>query len=238
MEKLTLRRCRPSGPCLILGPSPIPDLTVGATACRPSGPEALLHIAFVLSSILLLGCTQTKQADPSAPAALPPLIDLNGKPLTPFEKPGTKAVALIFVLPDCPIANAYLPAINRLHAEFASQGVALIVVQADPATTAERARAHAKEYGIAAPVILDAEHAWVRRARATRTPEAVVFSPAGEILYRGRIDDQYVGLGQKRPQATTYDLQDALAVIVRGQNVPQRETPAVGCYIPPLPKGK
>ena len=184
-----------------------------------------------------IGCTGAPPS-PTPPDARPPLIDLDGKTLNPFTQPGAKAVALIFVLPDCPIANSYLPAINRLHAEFAPQGVALIVVQADPSTTLEQARSHAKEYAIAAPVVLDAEHAWVTRAQATRTPEAVVFSPSGKILYRGRIDDRYVELGQKRPQATEHDLHDALAAIIRDQSVPQRETPAVGCYIPPLPKGK
>jgi len=145
---------------------------------------------------------------------------------------------MIFVLTDCPIANSYLPEINRLHEEFATQGIELCIVQADPTTTAERARKHAAEYAIQPPVVLDADHVWARRAGATKTPEAVVFSPAGEILYRGRIDDRYVGLGQKRPAATTHDLGDALRAIVAGQAPPQPRTEAVGCYIPDLPKGK
>ena len=167
-----------------------------------------------------------------APAPLPPLIGLDGNPIRPFEPPGAKAVAMIFVLPDCPIANAYLPELNRLHAEFAPRGVQLLVVQADPTTTAEQARAHAKEYEIAVPVVCDTDRAWVRRSGATRTPEAVVFSPAGEILYRGRIDDRYVGLGQKRPQATTRELRDALEAVVAGRPVKVPRTEAVGCYIP------
>jgi hypothetical protein len=145
---------------------------------------------------------------------------------------------MVFAVPDCPIANSYLPEINRLHAEFAPQGIELLIVQADPVTTVEQARQHAEEYEVHAPVTLDADHAWVQRAGATKTPEAVVFSPRGEILYRGRIDDRYVGLGQKRPQATSHDLRDALAAIVAGVSVPQPRTEAVGCYIPELRKGK
>ena len=180
----------------------------------------------------MIGCTGRP------PKSVPPLIGLESKELRPFGQQGVKAVAMIFVLPDCPIANSYLPEINRLHTEFIPQGVELFVVQADSATTAEQARKHAHEYEIEAPVVLDVDHAWVKRAGATRTPEAVVFSPAGEILYRGRIDDRYVGLGQKRPQATTHDLAAALAAIVGGKPVPQPRTEAVGCYIPELPKGK
>jgi hypothetical protein len=171
-------------------------------------------------------------------AEFPPLVDLAGKTLRPFDDPHVKAVALIFVLPDCPIANSYLPEINRLHQDFAKRGVKLVIVQADPTTTREQARQHAQEFRIEAPVTLDADHAWVARAGATRTPEAVVFSPAGEVLYRGRIDDRYSGLGQKRPQATTHDLREALAAIAAGQSVKVARTQAIGCYIPELPKGK
>lgn len=200
--------------------------------------KILLVIVFAL---LLAGCDEPAPvAQPPAADthALPPLVDLGGTALRPFERPEMKAVAMIFVLPDCPIANSYLPLVQRMHAEFGPQGVQFLLVQADPGTTPEQARAHAKEYAFEIPVILDANHAWVRRAGATRTPEAVVFSPAGEILYRGRIDDQYVGLGQKRPQALSHELHDALTAIVAGQNVPQPRTVAVGCYIPELPKGK
>ena len=145
---------------------------------------------------------------------------------------------MIFVLPDCPIANSYLPQISGLYEEFEPQGIELCIVQADPTTTADQARKHAAEYAIKPPVVLDSDHAWVRRAGATKTPDVVVFSPAGEILYRGRIDDRYVGLGQKRPEATTHDLHNALAAIAAGQSVPTARTEAVGCYIPGLPKGK
>src|SRR4051812_48555109 len=43
------------------------------------------------------------------------LMDVNGGPLWPAADSKTKAIALIFVLADCPICNAYLPELNRLH---------------------------------------------------------------------------------------------------------------------------
>ena len=123
------------------------------------------HRAACWIPILLAAIGCIDRSPPSRPESHPPLFNLDGQALHPFEQPGVKAVALIFVLPDCPIANSYFPAINRLQAEFAPQGVELIVVQADPATTAEQARGHAKEYRIEPPVVLDADHAWVTRAQ-------------------------------------------------------------------------
>jgi len=68
---------------------------------------------------------------------------------------------------------------------------------------------------------------------STITPEAAVFA-SGRMLYRGRIDDHYVALGQARPAPTTHDLQDALEAALNGRPVPNPTTKAVGCIIADL----
>jgi hypothetical protein len=163
-----------------------------------------------------------------------PLVDLEGRPAVAG---GAKAVALVFILPDCPICNAYVPELNRLYREFRSRGAALVLVHADPVTTADVARQHTQEYQIAAPVALDGQHVWVRRAQATTTPEAALFSAAGDLLYRGRINDQYAGLGRRRAVVTSHDLRDALEAVLAGRPVPQSRTEAIGCLIPDAPNG-
>jgi hypothetical protein len=162
----------------------------------------------------------------------PVFHDLSDHQLFPASHPDFKALALIFILPDCPIANSFLPEINRLHQQFSKQGVALMVVHADAEITSDKARQHAHEYQIQPPVILDPKHERVEKAGATVSPEAVVFSKEGEIVYRGRINDQYVGLGKRRGAITTHDLKDALEAIVAGKPVPQSSTEAIGCPIP------
>jgi hypothetical protein len=67
-------------------------------------------------------------------------------------------------------------------------------------------------------------HQWVKKAGATRSPETVVFSPKGQIVYRGRISDQYVGLGKRRANVTSHDLRDALEALLAGQPVTQSQT--------------
>ena len=164
----------------------------------------------------------------------PTFVDVDGRTHRPADETDTKAIALVFILTDCPIANSYQPALNRLYDAFGSRGVALFLIHADPAVTAEQAREHARQFEIRSPVVLDPEHRWVKQAGATVTPEATVFSPTGEVLYRGRIDDQYVGVGQRRTQVTSHDLEDALTAILAGRPVPQPRTEAVGCFIPEL----
>jgi hypothetical protein len=80
--------------------------------------------------------------------------------------------------------------------------------------------------------ILDSELKCAKRVGATITPEAVVLSPAGDVLYRGRIDDRYPKPGGKRRESpTSFDLRDALAATVAGKPVPKPWPPAVGCPI-------
>jgi AhpC/TSA family len=201
-----------------------------------------------VAAILILGCRpQSERMDSPIPTGSAPapaavshdrenwtLVDIRGQEFRPFDESDVKAVVLVFVLQDCPIANSYMPELNRLHDSFASRGVQLIVVESDPQITLESARKHADEYQIRLPVVVDADHRWVKFAMAKRTPEAVVFSPRGEILYRGRIDDQYVGFGKRRMEVTTHDLNDALEAVLNDRPVPNPVTEAIGCYIPDL----
>src|SRR5262245_47875058 len=122
---------------------------------------------------------------PSEPVSDPPppgfsLRDVGGVEHHPFTDPGVKAVALVFVLADCPIANGYAPEINRLCAAYGPRGVRFFLVQVDEDLGSRAAAEHAREYGSTCPVVLDAGRVLVRRAGARMVPEAAVFGPDGE----------------------------------------------------------
>jgi hypothetical protein len=119
-----------------------------------------------------------------------------------------------------------------LYQAFKERGVQWLVVHVDPQITSEVALQHARDYELPCPVIVDPQHRLVREAGATRTPEAAVFSPRRELLYRGRIDDRYVGLGKRRPEPTSRDLRDALEAVLAGRSVSTPRTEAIGCDIP------
>ncbi len=148
-----------------------------------------------------------------------------------LPSPGSNAVVLVFLSTTCPICNKYAPELKRLDADFSGKGVRMILVQIESDLTRKAAAAHAKEYGLPSPVALDPEHKLAKLTGAKTTPEAVVLSPAGKILYRGRIDDRFRELGTDSLNARRTDLRDALAEILAGKPVSTPETKSVGCFI-------
>ena len=145
--------------------------------------------------------------------------------------PGRKAAVLLFIARDCPISNSYAPEIKRIIARYTPQKVAFTLVYPDPDTTLTSARRHAKDYGYTCPLLLDPAHKLVHKSGVTVTPEVAVFAPSGKLLYRGRIDDLYLGFGQRRYAVTRHDLRDALDAVLSGRPVPSAKTQAIGCFI-------
>ncbi|WP_439620285.1 redoxin family protein [Gemmata sp.] len=150
----------------------------------------------------------------------------------PAAAPGA-AACVLFIGRDCPIANAYAPEVARIAKEYGRKGVAFAVAYPLADLSAKEARAHAGEYGFECPAVLDSDLALARRLGAAVTPEAVVLSARGEVLYRGRIDDRYPRAGGKRREVpTSHDLRAALDAAVAGKAVPRPWPAAVGCHIP------
>ena len=177
--------------------------------------------------LLFAGCAVVL----AAAAAGVQIRTIDGNLLMFFGKPAAVNV-LFFVATDCPISNAYAPEIQRVCAAFGTRGVRCTLVYEDPDVTPEMVRKHEQEYrytGI--PAVIDSERKLAKHAGARITPQAVVLSEAGEVRYRGRIDNLYAGLGKPRQQVTEHDVSDALNSVLAGKPVEHPETKAFGCYI-------
>lgn len=183
----------------------------------------------VPTSLFALGLAVGLIAPPPVPDLT--LNDITGKPrsVRPSE---AKAVALLFLSVDCPVSNRYAPELARLAREYTEKGVVFYGVHCDPDLTAEQARRHATEYKLPFPVLLDPTHKLARAAWVTRVPTAVLLSPAGVVLYHGRIDDRNIGTGKARAEPTRGDLAEAVAETLAGRHPSVLRTPVVGCELP------
>ncbi len=149
---------------------------------------------------------------------------------TGLAKAGDMVVEL-FVAPDCPIVNGYAPEIERLYREYRDKGVTFLLVYPDRDLDEAKVQAHRAEYSLTLPFVIDREHARVAKAGAKTTPEAVVFDAKGTIRYRGRIDDRYSDLGDRRATVTAAYLREAIEALLAGKEPPRARTPAIGCLI-------
>jgi hypothetical protein len=164
-------------------------------------------------------------------------IDVDGHPVSNLAPSGTLAVVLFFTASDCPISNRYIPEIQRLDRHFKASGVQVWLVYPNPGDTAEVIRAHDFEFAISAKTVLDINQSLTRLARANTTPEAAVFIPEGSNLrqvYRGRIDDRYLSIGNERPQAMHHDLEQAIRAVLAHTPVAPPGGPTIGCSIVPI----
>src|SRR5262249_43195078 len=132
----------------------------------------------------------------------------------------------------------YAPECSRLAKAFADKGVAFYGIHPDPDLTAEAAARHAADYRIAFPVLLDPTQVVTRQTGVERVPSAVVLSPDGDGLYRGRGADRSTADGVRREVPTTHDLEDALKAVTEGKAPPVAQTKAFGCPLPEPAKPK
>ena len=175
--------------------------------------------------------------------ALSGVTKLDGSYVDPTSDAHARATVTLFVDSDCPVSNRYAPEMQRLYRRYAPRGVKFWLVYPDPGISVQTIREHMGAYAYEIPALRDPEHALVRRAKALVTPEAGIFLADGTLVYHGRIDNRYVDLTRRRPEATEHDVAAVLDAVLAGQPVdapwnpaPGRSLkamsqPGVGCYI-------
>lgn len=150
----------------------------------------------------------------------------------------SKLIACVYVGTTCPISNGYSPEYKRLVDEFSPKGVMFLAIHPDPDVDAKAAAKHAADYKLSMTVLLDPEQRVAKEAGVSVTPEAVVLSPDGKILYRGRIDDKYLaaGPGRRKLEASERTLALAIGAILEGKTPKEARTKAHGCPLPEIAK--
>lgn len=193
----------------------------------------LLPAACVIGVMTLTAAV--RPGDTTLTAATPPLTfrlaDTSGVIHTERELAQAPAVVLFFIAPDCPISQGYVPEMNRIARSYAGRGVRVFGVQSDPGASDRAVRLHVADYKYEFPVLTDRRQQLVAHTGATVTPEAVLMTRTGSLLYQGRIDNRVVSLGVRKPQATQFDLRSSIDAALAGRASSFTRTTAIGCTI-------
>ncbi len=165
-------------------------------------------------------------------AAEPPLElqGTDGKQHMPLVAGDKKAIVLFFVSPFCSTTRPFMPEINAIAAEYADRAE-VSLIHSDSEITVEVAFQHAEMSAVKARVLVDRDQRLAKRVQASVTPEAVILSPTGDVLYKGRINDLYLGPTKRQRAALTKDLRAALDAVLVGKPAPTPQLPAQGCKI-------
>jgi hypothetical protein len=140
--------------------------------------------------------------------------------------------AFIFLSTTCPISNSYISELNRLQGTL-PPGVELYGVISEPSTTRSKAVTHFAEYKVAFPILFDASRLLGSALKPTHVPEAFVVNPAGEVVYRGAIDNAYESIGRRRVNVENHYLEDAIKAVAGGRAPRVGQTKPIGCVLSP-----
>lgn len=141
-----------------------------------------------------------------------------------------RAVVLIFVSTECPIANEYLPIVQELAKKFADRSVQFLTIYSSPSDTAKSIAAHQKQFKLTLPALYDQEQQVLQSVGAERTAEVFMLDGRSVIRYHGRIDDRY-GYDYHRETAKRNDLEIALNELLDHKEISVPTTSAQGCAI-------
>lgn len=156
-------------------------------------------------------------------------LDLDGRPVALVENENRQGTAFVFISPDCPISRQYVPELNRIAAEVATESTAILGVLSDRTVSRQAAQQFAEEFDVQFPVLFDAAGELAELFEPTHVPQAFVVDADGSVVYQGRIDDVYAEVDKRRQAATSHDLLDAMLALAAGREIESPVTEPIGC---------
>ena len=164
------------------------------------------------------------------------LLDSAGASHVFGANPATKMIVFVFLGPECPISQRYVPELNRIAAQRDTNSVEFYGVVSGHSTPRAEVNSFIHEYRIAFPVLVDDRLELANWLRPTHVPEAYVLKADGDLMYHGRIDDGYEAVGRQRTVVQHRELRDAMAAVLSGRTPPRMFAQPVGCYFEELSK--
>ena len=160
------------------------------------------------------------------------LKDPNGKEYKASEQFGQRGLLVIFTCNHCPYALAVWPRVIR-YAQYA-KGMKINTMAINPnihpdfpEDSPEAMKTKIKEWGIDFPYLVDDTQDVARAFKAQCTPDIYLFNQNKELIYHGRLDDNW----QDESKVTREELKEALNNHAAGLAVTTKQRPSMGCSI-------
>ena len=144
------------------------------------------------------------------------------------ETPPKQLTALCFLGTECPLAKLYAGRLQKLAGQFNT--VRFIGINSNVQDSLNDIKQYIDATGIQFEMAKDDRNVIADKLAVTRTPEVILCDEQRNIIYRGRVDDQYLP-GVSRNAATRDDLRIAITQALAEKKVEVSRTAPEGCLL-------
>lgn len=163
------------------------------------------------------------------------LENIDGNIVSLSDYKDAKGFIVTFTCNTCPYAVMYEDRIIALDKKYAPKGYPVIAIMPNntsikPGDNMDAMKERAKSKGFTFPYLIDAKQEVFPKFGATKTPHIFVLdkTESGLVVeYIGAIDDNY----KDASAVNTKYVENAVDALIEGNEVPQKETKAIGCTI-------
>ena len=160
------------------------------------------------------------------------LKDPMGKLYKGAEVFGERGLLVVFTCNHCPYALAVWPRVIRLAQYALGMRVGTVAINPNinpdfPDDAPPKMIEKIKELKIEFPYLVDETQGAARAFRAQCTPDIYLFNKNKELVYHGRIDDNW----KDEDAVTREELKEALNNMAAGIPVEPKQKPSMGCSI-------
>lgn len=160
------------------------------------------------------------------------LKDPAGKTYKGSELSGERGLLVAFTCNHCPYAMAVWPRLIRLAKYGKGMRVNTVAVNPNinpdfPDDSPEKMKEKIKELGIDFPYLVDESQKVAEAFRAQCTPDIYLFNKDKQLVYHGRIDDNW----KDEEAVTREELKEAMNNMAAGRPLEAKQNPSMGCSI-------
>ena len=156
------------------------------------------------------------------------LPDIDGRAVQLERNSERKLTVVCFLGTECPLAKLYATRLNEMSSEFSD--VDFVGVCSNLQDSVEDLIEYRNRHEIVFPIIKDRKNLIADRYEARRTPEVFLVDENLEVIYQGRIDDQYQP-GLAKSATTRDDLKIAITEALADRPISVAKTEPFGCLI-------
>ncbi|MBU0577179.1 thioredoxin family protein [Patescibacteria group bacterium] len=156
----------------------------------------------------------------------------DGKTYSQSDFNDKEVLVLIFMCNHCPYVHAIIDRLISIQSDYADKSVQLIGINANdsvnyPEDSFDAMKDWVEEKGINFVYLHDEDQSVARAYKAQCTPDIYVFDKSRQLVYHGRIDDNW----KDESFVTKQELREGLDAILSGQPISEEQHPTMGCSI-------